>query len=261
MKGPHLVYIADPMCSWCWGFSPAIDAIQAGFGTELPIRLLLGGLRPGTDTEMDSSDRADVRAHWEHIREASGQTFDFGFFDRARFVYDTEPASRAVVVMRRRGMDLGLAALKRIQSAFHTDFQDESARRETHTDFAIARKAGVRGFPTLIAGTGKDGRYSLVTNGFQPATRIIPAQEYWLAPALAARPGHFPPGTGMSIFRSCLPFFSAPTVQAAASSEAIRIGMTARQNIFPGGAAASRKISRLPAEPGPAGRTLFRSAE
>ena len=210
MKGPHLVYIADPMCSWCWGFSPAIDAIQARFGTDLPIRLLLGGLRPGTDTEMDASDRADVRTHWEHVREASGQTFDFGFFDRARFVYDTEPASRAVVVMRRRGMDVGLAALKRIQSAFyaenqdvtdgdtlaalaaelgldaaafHADFEDESARHETRADFAIAQNAGVRGFPTLIAGIGDDGRYALVTNGFQPAVRIIPALEHWLATA------------------------------------------------------------------------------
>lgn len=213
MKGPHLVYIADPMCSWCWGFSPAIEAIQARFGATLPIRLLLGGLRPGTDKAMDSSDRADVREHWEHVHEASGQNFDFGFFDRAHFVYDTEPASRAVVVMRRRGMDVGLAALKRIHAAFYAenrdvtdgdtlaalaaelgmdaagfraDFQDESARRETREDFAIARDAGVRGFPTLIAGTGEDGQYALVTNGFQPATRIVPALEHWLATALAA---------------------------------------------------------------------------
>ncbi len=33
MPHPHLVYVADPMCSWCWGFSPVIDAIRERFGS------------------------------------------------------------------------------------------------------------------------------------------------------------------------------------------------------------------------------------
>ena len=45
MRKPHLVYFADPMCSWCWGFSPVIEAISEQFGTSLPIRLIMGGLR------------------------------------------------------------------------------------------------------------------------------------------------------------------------------------------------------------------------
>ncbi|HEX2939451.1 MAG TPA: DsbA family protein [Rhodopila sp.] len=206
MQGSHLVYFADPMCSWCWGFSPVIEAIRARFGDTLPIRLVLGGLRPGTETEMDAGDRAEVRSHWEHVHEASGQPFDFRFFERSHFVYDTEPASRAVVVMRRLGMDVGLAALKRVQAAFYAenldvtdaatlailaaelgmdteafraDFGSETSIRETWRDFQIAQSAGVRGFPTLIAGAGDEGRYALVTHGFQPAARILPALERW----------------------------------------------------------------------------------
>ena len=202
--GPHLVYFADPMCSWCWGFSPVVQAIEARFGDALPIRLVLGGLRPGTEAAMDEADRADVRSHWEHVRDASGQPFDFGFFDRARFVYDTEPASRAVVVMRRQG--LGLPALRRLHAAFYAenqdvtdigtlaslagelgldpeafrdDFMDEAARRETWGDFVTAQNAGVRGFPTLIAGTGADNHYALVTHGFQCGAQILPALERW----------------------------------------------------------------------------------
>jgi len=41
----------------------------------------------------------------ERVRDASGQPFDFDFFARERFVYDTEAAARAAVVMRRRGLD------------------------------------------------------------------------------------------------------------------------------------------------------------
>jgi len=44
MSAPHLLYLAGPMCSWCWGFSPTKAAIEARFGAALPIRLVLGGL-------------------------------------------------------------------------------------------------------------------------------------------------------------------------------------------------------------------------
>ncbi|WP_026440227.1 DsbA family protein [Acidocella facilis] len=207
MTGPHLVYFADPMCSWCWGFSPVIEAITRRFGDALPVRLVLGGLRPGNINAMTESDRAEIRAHWEHVGEASGQPFDFSFFEREGFVYDTEPASRAVVVFRQQGMTSGLAALARIQRAFYaenrdvtaaevltdlamelgmdefgfkTPFNDAAVAAETMQDFALAQQAGIRGFPTLIAGTGDQSGYALVTNGFQRADRLIPALTAWL---------------------------------------------------------------------------------
>ncbi len=207
MEAPHLVYIADPMCSWCWGFSPVVQAITQRFGEALPLRLVLGGLRPWTREPMGASDRADVRSHWQHVQEASGQPFDFRFFEREGFVYDTEPASRAIVVLRRRGMSTALAALQRIQRAFYADNQDvtdpevlsalsaelgvdpasfraefDSAQAldETRRDFVLAQSAGIRGFPTLIAGRGDDQPYSLITHGYQSADRILALVQAWL---------------------------------------------------------------------------------
>nr|WP_295740347.1 DsbA family protein [uncultured Acidocella sp.] len=184
-----------------------IEAITRRFGDALPVRLVLGGLRPGNISAMTASDRAEIRAHWQHVRDASGQPFDFSFFEREAFVYDTEPASRAVVVFRRQGMTSGLAALARIQRAFYAEnrdvtaadvltglatdlgmdelgfrtlFNEAAVAEETMQDFALAQQAGIRGFPTLIAGTGDRRGYALVTNGFQPADRLIPALTAWL---------------------------------------------------------------------------------
>ena len=206
--GPHLVYFADPMCSWCWGFSPVIEAIAERFGEQLPIRLVLGGLRPGTTEPMDQEARAETLGHWRHVQEASGQLFDWSFFEREGFVYDTEPASRAVVLMRRRGPAQALAGLRRLQRAFYAEGRDVTDRdqlaalagelgfeprefragldeitliHETRADFALAAQSGVRGFPTLIAGTGGARDYMLITHGFQPAQRVLPALERWLA--------------------------------------------------------------------------------
>ena len=91
MPGLHLIYFADPMCSWCWGFSPVIEAVRERFGPSLPIRLMLGGLRPGTTEPMTEGSKREICEHWEHVHEASGQPFDWSFFDREGFIYDTEP--------------------------------------------------------------------------------------------------------------------------------------------------------------------------
>jgi len=41
-------YIADPMCSWCWGFAPIIEKIRERYSDRLNFGLMLGDLRPGT---------------------------------------------------------------------------------------------------------------------------------------------------------------------------------------------------------------------
>lgn len=206
MNKPHLIYFADPMCSWCWGFSPVIDAIQTIFGERLPIKLIMGGLRPGNNAPMDIKEKNDIRHHWEHVHEASNQPFDFDFFKREQFVYDTEPAARAVIILRRQSPQLGMAALKAIQQAFYAHNQDvtdvkvladiaqslgmdkqifidtflsQDAQEETWADFSVAQHSGVRGFPTLAAGTLSDQPYTLITHGFQPTQSILPILTKW----------------------------------------------------------------------------------
>ncbi|MBP8248113.1 MAG: DsbA family protein, partial [Phenylobacterium sp.] len=72
MQTPHLIYFADAMCSWCYGFSPVIADIRKTFGRTLPIQLIMGGLRPGTEEPMTDKAKADLAGHWTHVTEASG---------------------------------------------------------------------------------------------------------------------------------------------------------------------------------------------
>src|SRR5512134_2930782 len=95
-----LFYFADPMCSWCWGFSPVIRAIAEIIGDRASVRLLVGGLRAGQRRPLDGKAKATLRHHWEEVERTTGQLFSFSFFEREGFVYDTEPACRAMVVMR-----------------------------------------------------------------------------------------------------------------------------------------------------------------
>ena len=203
----QLIYVADPMCSWCYGFAPVIEAIVDQFCERLPITLLMGGLRAGNTKAMTDADRQSIREHWQRVNAATGQPFDFSFFDQPAFVYDTEPSCRAVVTMRLLNPTLALPYMHRIQTAFYAENRDTTsteilaevaaecgvdresfvaemrspeARNTTFQDFITAQKSGIRGFPTLLAGPTPDG-FAIVTHGYTPIDGILESLETWLA--------------------------------------------------------------------------------
>lgn len=203
--GPSLVYVADPMCSWCWGFYPVVESISERFGARAPISVLLGGLAPGTANTMDEQAKVTVREHWDHVHEATGQPFDYAFFDREQFTYDTEPPSRAVVTARRLRPDSAVPFLAHVHAAFYRDnrdvtapdtlwelaaefgfdrdeferaFADEETGRATTADFALARELGIRGFPSLIGHYRND--LTAITMGYRPVNAIGRTIETWL---------------------------------------------------------------------------------
>ena len=206
----HFLYVADPLCSWCYGFAPVMDKLAAHFAGRLPVRVVMGGLRAGNTKPMRAEDKAYIRDAWTRVAAASGQSFDHAFFERDGFVYDTEPACRAVVTARAWGAAAAatpLAMKAHISTAFYahnrdvTDtgvivavaeqagfdgaefrrrFTSEEIRNATFRDFLIAQEMGVRGFPMLAAGS-ESGGYALVTNGFRPIDGLVEALETWLA--------------------------------------------------------------------------------
>jgi putative protein-disulfide isomerase len=207
MTTPHLIYFSDPMCSWCYGFSPVIEDIRHTFGRALPIRLVMGGLRPGTETPMTEEAKLEIADHWTHVHEATGLPFDGSGMSRPGFVYDTDPAARAVVVARRESEEIAATFLGRTQRAFYAEGRDVTtaqvlgdlaeevgldreeflatwasaeAKEETWRDYAISQRAGVTGFPTLVAGPNAEGVYGVVTRGFAPAEQVVGILREWL---------------------------------------------------------------------------------
>ena len=188
----ELLYFVNPMCSWCWGFAPVVRRLLDSHGEALRITPAMGPLGRGREP-MRETDRAIVRGHWEHVQAASGQPFDFAFFDRSGFVYDTEPACRAVAVVRARDSGLALPFLVAVQRAFYAGNRDVSAsdeltriavgfaiepglfadalgapatRRALSEEFARTAELGVSGYPTLVA--LQSGRPQVIALGWRP---------------------------------------------------------------------------------------------
>jgi len=189
----HLLYIADPMCSWCYGFGPELSALLAGH-PGMQVDLVMGGLRAYNTNVMDAAMKDTLRGHWEHVRQASGQPFSQALFARDDFVYDTEPACRAIVVARSQAAGLALGLLRAIQTAFYRDGRDvtqgdvladiaaetglqrdlfiaawnsQETQDAARADFTSTQSLGVKGFPILAL--VENSQLYLIANGYAKA--------------------------------------------------------------------------------------------
>jgi len=199
------LFTGDPMCSWCWGFAPVLREMDRAFGVQAPIRVVVGGLRAGEKRPMDDRSRDYVRHHWEQVAAATGQPFNFDFFERGGFVYDTEPACRAVVAVRNIHPAVAIDYFEAVQRAFYADNRDVTqadvladlaAERNiprtvfdpvfeapeiieaTRADFEFARALGATGFPSVVL--GNDDGFAFLTIGYQAFEALRPAVEAWL---------------------------------------------------------------------------------
>ena len=201
----QIVYVADPMCSWCYGFSDTIRALADQFSGRMDVWPLMGGLRAGNTQPMSKQDRAYIREAWGNVEAASGKPFDYDFFKMPNFVYDTEPACRAIVTMRYMHPEKTLDFLAFISRSFYAQGynitdpqilislagkfgvdQERFARgiklpdlaTATRQDFEIAKALGVQGFPTLLAGNDDIG-YTMMHSGFTTYDAIKDQFEDW----------------------------------------------------------------------------------
>jgi putative protein-disulfide isomerase len=198
----NLIYVADPMCSWCYGFTQPMDALLADPGPARPLQLalIMGGLRPYS-TQALTQDKADeIFSHWRHVHDATGQPFappELTALREPGFVYDTEPASRAIVTVRSLWPQHTWRYFKAVQRAFYAEgadvtrtevltelamqqgltrhyfevaFASEKMHESTRQDFAQAREWNIRGFPAVVA--EHDEQLHLVCNGHTPADAL-----------------------------------------------------------------------------------------
>ena len=207
----RLIYVMDPMCSWCWGFAPVAAALiaqaaEAGVST----RLVPGGLRSG-GSALDGATRKYILEHWQAVAEATGQPFRFDGAMPDGFVYDTEPACRALVTARELDAERVWPLLALIQRSFYEQgvdvtrapqlvelaeqagfdrerfaqqFTSHDIRAATSADFSWVQGLGIAGFPTLLA--ERNGQLALLTNGYQPLDSLQPLLGRWLQQAVCA---------------------------------------------------------------------------
>lgn len=120
-----LIYVADPMCSWCYGFGKELSALTERH-PDLALEIVAGGLRAGGTEQLDDAGKRFRLGHWARVEAESGLPFNReGFLARKNFVYDTEPICRAFVTARLVAPHVNLLSVFRaIQRGFYIDALD-----------------------------------------------------------------------------------------------------------------------------------------
>jgi putative protein-disulfide isomerase len=171
-----LHYIYDPLCGWCYGAKPLVQAAQ----NVLPVIAHGGGMMTGANRQAVSPQlRNDVIPHDRRIAEYSGQPFGDAYFEGLlrdeTAVFDSAPPIAAVLAAEQiagRGIEL----LGRLQTAHYVEGRRladksvlielakeigleplafEAALKSTPTDQhikdsrALLATVGGQGFPTL----------------------------------------------------------------------------------------------------------------
>lgn len=199
-----LIFVGDPMCSWCYGFGKEMKTIAEAM-PNVEVQVVLGGLAAGSKTVLDDAGKQFRLSHWARVEQMSGAQFNReALLARKDFVYDTEPVCRAVVTARLIEPSVNLLKIfAAFQRAFYVDgadttngeelakigaaaLQDEGfdvtaqaflevwrsddAIEAARADFALTRQLGVSGFPSLFVEL--DGKVGRLSSGYATAANI-----------------------------------------------------------------------------------------
>jgi putative protein-disulfide isomerase len=136
-----LYYIHDPMCSWCWAFRPALNAVHANLPKNLHLTYLLGGLAKDTDEPMPDILRHQIQNHWRTIQTRIPDTkFNFDFWKKCQPRRNTYPACRAVLAAKAQDIHCEATMIEAIQHAYYLQARNPS---DTETLIELADELGL----------------------------------------------------------------------------------------------------------------------
>ncbi len=198
-RSQTLIYIHDPMCSWCWGFRPVWQQVQRAVAGKLDVRYVLGGLAADTDEPMPEEMRLNIIDNWRRIqREIPGTEFNYDFWTVCSPRRSTYPACRAIIACRMQQPALENDMLLLIQQAYYLqaknpsdldvlsalaeqlgldtrqfldDIQSELCQKILLEEIEFCREINISSFPSLVLKQGKS--YTSLDIDYNSSTFIL----------------------------------------------------------------------------------------
>lgn len=172
----RIIYYTDPICSTCWGIEPQLRKLKLEYGDILEIDYRMGGLLPDWGYNSGGiSKPADVASHWDEVSEHYDMPID-GDVWLEDPLHSSYPPSIAFKAAQIQDEEIAVSFLRRLREMLFLEKKnitkwehigsaavevgldptrlkgDCEGRAKEHfkEDLELARKLGVRGFPTLF---------------------------------------------------------------------------------------------------------------
>lgn len=189
-------YVMDPLCGWCYGFTPVVLQVRDAYKDVLDVQVIPGGMITGSRVGPVSEMAEYILQAYKKVEEYAGVQFGWPYLDmlqRGTEINDSEPPCRAIYTFQQIHPDQALDFTHALQlklfregkslnneytyrelaEDFNTDpdafiaaMATEESRYGTIQEFQWVEAAGITGFPCVIL--KKDGEYFLLARGFQP---------------------------------------------------------------------------------------------
>ena len=194
-----LIYVHDPMCSWCWGFEHTRQEIFKAVDGRMQIRRMLGGLAPDSDAPMPAAMRSMLQQTWHRIEQTiPGTRFNFEFWQKCSPRRSTYPANRAVIAAREQGDEYDSKMTARIQRAYYLEAKNpsdnstlielaadigldrerfsaslvsDSTQQQLGAEIQAAREMGIDSFPSMAV-MKADGLHHVALNYTHPEAML-----------------------------------------------------------------------------------------
>lgn len=191
-----LTYVYDPLCGWCYGFSPVIKKFYKKFRTKLDFEVISGGMILGDRIGPIGQVAAYIKDAYRVVEERSGVEFGKPFLaklDEGKMIISSLPPSRALTAFKIfRHHDAILMAHEiqksiyyqgnapgdeqaylKLAAKFELDvdayqealWSDQIAQK-TEEEFKRSSQLSVQGFPTVLLSNGQE--VMAVSRGFLP---------------------------------------------------------------------------------------------
>lgn len=191
-----LIYIMDPMCSWCWAFTqPLADWRKKHL--DLTCDYIVGGLAPDSDQPMSQEMQQSIARIWHQIESQTGARFNHDFWNLNTPRRSTYPACRAVIsagnhveqgrekmsyaiqtayyqqaknpsdldVLLECAIHIGLS-----ESDFLKDMASDDVQNQLANELEAVSRLGVGGFPALLLVT--ENGYEPLSLGYSSAEKL-----------------------------------------------------------------------------------------
>ncbi|NMP17715.1 DsbA family protein [Thalassotalea sp. Y01] len=192
----RLIYVMDPMCSWCFAFQPELEAFLATYSSA-NVDWIMGGLAPDNNQPMDDGLKQTISSYWHQIEQKTQVSFNHDFWKLNTPYRSTYPACRAVIAAEALQENSTGAMVKAIQAGYYQQAKNPSlvetlvdcasaigldentfaevlksaeTEQRLQQHLAISRQLQVTGFPALFYIDDDNRAYPLTLGYCQAAT-------------------------------------------------------------------------------------------
>lgn len=206
MKKPRILYFFDPLCGWCYGFSPVIEKLQKHFHEDLEFDVISGGMIVGERVGPIGEVAGYIKQAYKQVESMTGVRFGEKFLnnilEEGTAIFDSEPPSRVLTILKQHDPDRSVHFAGMIQKAIYKDgiaptlphvylpyvekegmdpqnfltlMNDSAIAKKTQDEFRYSGQLGISGYPTMVLQL--DQEYHLIARGWRSFEDLKPVME------------------------------------------------------------------------------------